>query len=163
MPSASGVRYDDGIWEWRSKGPNGFLVDLQNHVVVANDCRERTTGSTSTQEQKGQAVITGTVTYLQRVALPPNAVVEVQLADVSKQDVAAMVIASQTIETKGAQVPIPFELSYDPAQIEEGMSYAVSARITIDGKLARISTTRNSVLTRGAPTTGIEIIVSPAR
>jgi len=82
---------------------------------------------------------------------------------VSKQDVAATVIASQTIETKGAQVPIPFELVYDPARIEERMDYAVSARITIDGKLAWISTTRNPVLTRGAPTTGIEIKVEPVR
>jgi putative lipoprotein len=96
---------------------------------------------------------------LPRIALPPNAVVEVTLADVSKQDVAATVIASQTIETKGVQVPIPYELTYDPSTIDPRFTYAVSARITVDGKLAWISTTHNSVLTRGAPVTGVEIIV----
>lgn len=160
VPSASGIRYDDGIWEWRSKGPNGFLVDVQNNVVVANDCRERASDGAPGQPVN-RAVMTGTVTYLQRVALPPNAVIEVQLADVSKQDVAATVIASQTIRANGAQVPIPFELVYDPAQIDPRMEYAVSARITVSGELAWISTTRNRVLTRGAPATGIEIIVEP--
>ncbi|BCX04879.1 MAG: hypothetical protein KatS3mg053_2817 [Candidatus Roseilinea sp.] len=160
VPSASGVRYDDGTWEWRSKGPNGFLVDVQNNVVVANDCRERASDGAPGQPVN-RAVMTGTVTYLQRVALPPNAIIEVQLADVSKQDVAATVIASQTIQANGAQVPIPFELVYDPAQIDQRMEYAVSARITVDGKLTWISTTRNRVLTRGAPATGIEIVVKP--
>lgn len=59
------------------------------------------------------------------------------------------------------QVPIPFELVYEPAQIDQRMEYAVSARITVGGELAWISTTRNRVLTRGAPATGIEIIVEP--
>jgi uncharacterized lipoprotein YbaY len=158
----SGFRYDDGVWAWSGKGDTASLIDVKSNVVVADNCRARATDSSSASEEK-QAVITGTVTYLQRVALPPNAIVEVRLADVSKQDVAATVIASQTIETKGAQVPIPFELVYDPARIEERMDYAVSARITIDGKLAWISTTRNPVLTRGAPTTGIEIKVEPVR
>ncbi len=160
VPSASGIRYDDGIWEWRSKGPNGFLVDAQNNVVVANDCRERASSGTPVQPEN-RAVITGTVTYLQRVALPSDAIIEVQLADVSKQDVAATVIASQTIRANGAQVPIPFELVYDPTQIDQRMTYAVSARITVGGELAWMSTTRSSVLTRGAPATGVEIIVEP--
>jgi uncharacterized lipoprotein YbaY len=108
-------------------------------------------------------VLTGTVTYRARIALPPNAIVQVQLADVSRMDVAATVIASQTIETKGKQVPIPYELKYDPAKIDPRMTYAVSARITIDGKLAWINDTRYPVLTREAPVTGVEIVVIPVK
>jgi uncharacterized lipoprotein YbaY len=107
------------------------------------------------------AVLTGTVTYRQKIALPDNAIVEVTLADVSRADAAATVIATQTIETLGAQVPIPFELTYDPAAIDPRMTYAVSARITVDGKLTWINDTRYSVLTRDAPVTGVDIVVIP--
>jgi uncharacterized lipoprotein YbaY len=105
--------------------------------------------------------VTGTVTYLQRIALPPDAVITVQLADVSKQDVAAEVISTQTIESGGNQVPFPYTLPYDPARIVEGFDYAVSARIESGGKLLFISTQRYAVITKGNPTENVEVIVQP--
>ncbi|MBX3012741.1 MAG: YbaY family lipoprotein [Caldilineaceae bacterium] len=109
------------------------------------------------------AVLTGTVTYLQRIALPAGAVIEVQLQDVSKQDVAATVMASQTITTSGENVPIPFALTYDPAQIDERFTYALSARITVEGQLRWINTDHIAVLTQGAPMTDVEVLVRPAQ
>ncbi len=53
--------------------------------------------------------VTGTVTYLQRIALPPDAVVTIRIEDVSKADAPAEVIGEQVIQTEGAQVPIPFQ------------------------------------------------------
>jgi uncharacterized lipoprotein YbaY len=104
-------------------------------------------------------VLTGTVTYLQRIALPPDAVIDVQLQDVSLQDVPATVIAAERYVAEGRQVPIPFELTYDPAGIDPKHAYAIAARITVDGKLRWINTQRYPVLTGGAPVTGVEIIV----
>ena len=104
-------------------------------------------------------MLTGTVTYLQRIALPPNAVIDVQLQDVSLQDVPATVIAAERYVAAGRQVPFPFELTYDPAGIDPKHTYAVAARITVDGKLRWINTQRYPVLTGGAPVTGVEIIV----
>jgi len=103
--------------------------------------------------------LNGTVAYLQRIALPPNAIIEVSLQDVSKMDAPAEVLDSVQIPSAGRQVPIPFTLRYDPAQIDERFTYTVSARITVDGVLTWISTTQNPVLTRGAPTDNVEIIV----
>jgi uncharacterized lipoprotein YbaY len=103
--------------------------------------------------------LNGTVTYRQRIALPPNAIVEVSLQDVSKMDAPAEILDSVKIPTAGRQVPIPFTLRYDPAQIDEKYTYTVSARITVDGALMWVSTTQNPVLTRGAPTDNVEIIV----
>ena len=103
--------------------------------------------------------LNGTVAYLQRIALPPNAIIEVSLQDVSKVDAPAEVLDSVKIPSAGRQVPIPFTLHYDPAQIDERYTYTVSARITVDGVLTWISTTQNPVLTRGAPTDNVEIIV----
>lgn len=97
------------------------------------------------------ARVTGTVTYLQRVALPPTAVVRVQLVDVSRADAEAVVLGEQVLNPGGKQVPFAFEIPYDPAQIEANHTYAVQARIEDGGKLRFISDRRYAVITRGAP------------
>jgi heat shock protein HslJ len=108
-------------------------------------------------------VLTGTVTYLQRIALPSGSVIEVQLQDVSRADAAAQIIASQTITTAGENVPIPFTLTYDPAQIDPRYTYALGVRITNDGQLRWITAEHTPVLTGGAPMTGVEVVVQPAQ
>lgn len=106
--------------------------------------------------------LTGTVTYRERIALDPGAVIEAQLLDVSKADAPAEVITTQTIHADGKQVPIPFELAYDPAKIDERLSYAVKAQILVDGELRWISQQAYPVLTQGNPTSDVEIVVSRA-
>lgn len=112
-------------------------------------------------KEPAKAAVTGEVTYFQRIALPPDAVVTVRLQDVSRMDVAAVLIAEQVIETGGRQVPIPFELNYDPATIDDRMAYSVSARIEQGDKLLWINDTHHPVITRGAPTSGIQLKVVP--
>lgn len=84
------------------------------------------------------------------MALTPEAVVEVKLLDVSVADAAAIVISEQIIKPKH-QVPIPFELSYDPADIDERMTYAVRAMIRERGRLMFTTDRSYRVLTRGNP------------
>jgi putative lipoprotein len=107
------------------------------------------------------SAVSGTVTYLQRSALPPTAVIEVQLQDVSRADAPAEVIATQTIEANGQQVPFPYELKYDPAKIDPAHRYAVRATIKDGDQLLFTSTTSYPVITNGAPTSNVEIIVEP--
>lgn len=107
--------------------------------------------------------VTGTVTYLQRIALPPDAVVTVRIEDVSKADALAEVMGEQVIQTKGAQVPIPFSVPYDPDKIIDNHTY--SLRVWIEdgtGKLLFINDTSIPVITNGNPTLDIEVIVVPA-
>lgn len=108
-----------------------------------------------------QASVTGTVTYRQRIALPDNAIVQVQLLDVSRQDAAATVLGEQTITPNGKQVPFEFEIPYDPAQIQAGHSYAVQARITVGGQLRFVNTSSYPVITNGNPNQ-IEVLVNSA-
>jgi uncharacterized lipoprotein YbaY len=107
------------------------------------------------------SAVTGIVTYLQRSALPPTAVIEVQLQDVSRADAPAEVISTQTIEANGQQVPFPYELKYDPTKIDPAHRYSVRATIKDGGQLLFTSTTINPVITNGAPTSNVEIIVKP--
>jgi putative lipoprotein len=105
--------------------------------------------------------VTGTVTYLVRSALPPDAVGNVQLQDISLADAPAIIISEQEFATEGKQVPFPYELPYDPAQIQSNHRYAVRAQITLAGKLLFTSTQAYLVITGGNPTKDIEIIVQP--
>lgn len=109
-----------------------------------------------------EATVTGTVTYLQRIALPSDAVVTVRIEDVSKADAVAEVIGEQVIQTEGKQVPIPFEVPYDAGQIDDRFSYSLRVRIEDSaGKLLFINDTSVPVITRGNPTQDIEVIVVP--
>ena len=108
------------------------------------------------------ATVTGTVSYLEKVALPAGAVVEVKLLDLSEQDIDGQVLADQTITTKGENVPIPFSLSYNPSDIDDTRTYSVGARIFIDGDLAWVSTQNYPVITNGYPNTA-DVFVTDVR
>lgn len=90
-----------------------------------------------------QRTIEGEVLYRERIAMPPDAVVIVQLADVSLADAPARIIAEQTIKPTG-QVPVPFSLSFDEAELKSGRTYALQARINVGDTLWFITDTRNT-------------------
>ena len=96
-------------------------------------------------------MVTGTVAYRERIALPPNASIEVKVQDVSRQDAPAKTVAESVFAAEGKQVPIPFQLSYNPADINMAHTYLVRATINVNGKLMFTTTTQYPVLTQGAP------------
>jgi len=104
--------------------------------------------------------VTGTLTYREDVALPSEGVmVSVKVEDTSKADVAAVTIGEQVIENPAQQVPIPFEVTYDPSDIDERNTYAIRVRIEVDGKLWFLNTSAYQVITRGSPSDGIEVVL----
>jgi putative lipoprotein len=114
-------------------------------------------------KSSNKATVSGTATYLQRIALPPDAVMTTRIEDVSKADAPAEVISEQVIQTQGKQVPIPFEVSYEANQIQENHSYSLRVRIEDGaGKLLFINDTNVPVITRGNPTSDIEVILVQA-
>jgi len=104
--------------------------------------------------------VRGSLTYLQRIALPPRAEISIKLLDVSLQDVAAEVISEQIITTSGEQVPIRFQLRYDPQEIKPNHSYAVQASIRVNDQLTFTTTRRYAVITMGSPLT-VDLILDP--
>lgn len=154
--SADGNRYSDGKVVWWGKGNGGFLQEDApdgNGKMIVKDCM--------LEKPLNAEQVTGTVTYLQRIALPTNAVIQVQLADVSLADAPAKVIAEKSINLGQRQVPVAFSLSVDPAKIDPKHTYAVSAKITVGGELRFISDRSYPVLTKGNPA-HVEIIVRQA-
>lgn len=120
---------------------------------------ETTTGNFMRFAVSG-AEVSGTVTYLQRIALPENAILEVRVQDISLADAPAITIGADTYTVDGAQVPLPYTVYYNPAFVQENRRYSVSARITdAEGKLLFISDTMIPVITNDNPTTDVEIVV----
>jgi len=103
--------------------------------------------------------LNGTLTYRQRIAVPPDTEATVRLVDVSRADAPATVIAETRFETDGRQVPFAFRLEYDPARIDPRMRYAVSGELSAGGRILFLNTTRHSVLTQGAPSDNVEILL----
>lgn len=107
------------------------------------------------------AAVSGTITYRERVALRADAVVVVQLQDVSRADAPGIVIGEQRIDSPG-QVPIRFQIRYDPARIDPERTYAISARILQGDRPLFINDTAYRVITRGNPTQ-VEMLLQLAR
>jgi putative lipoprotein len=120
-------------------------------AVVAGGC-----------DSKGNGMVTGLVTYRLKIALPDDAVVQVQIRDVSLADVVAPLLGEQIIRTEGRQVPIPYVVEYDEGDAVATHQYSVQARIEDGaGTLLFVSDTVNPVITMGNPREDVEIVVVP--
>lgn len=105
------------------------------------------------------ATLSGIVTFQESIALSPDTVLTVHLAEVSRHDAPARVLAEQIISNPGAS-PIPFELAYDPDAIVPSRSYAVHARIEWEGRVLFVNERRYCAITRGCPAR-LEVAVVP--
>lgn len=99
---------------------------------------------TTASSPAAEVMLKGDVFYRERIALPENAALSVQLADVSLADAPAVVIGEQEISPAG-QVPVKFEIKFDDSAIRPNMTYALQARITVDGELWFINDTHHGV------------------
>jgi putative lipoprotein len=131
-------------------------------VLVAVGGSSQTAPSDTSAMPDG--AVTGTVSYMQRIALAPGSVVTVQLQDVSRMDAPAEILSEQVITVADEQQPFAYQLPYSNSQFDEGARLVV--RATIDdpeGNLIFTSDTVTPVITNGAPTENVEIVVVPAQ
>ena len=117
-------------------------------------------GACSTMNTSPHATLDGEVYYLERIGLPTKATLEVSLQDVSLADAPAVTLAKQSGQIKG-QIPLPFHLTYDPAEIKPGHRYAISARIENNGRLLFINTEHNGVDLNAKSLQPIRVRVNP--
>jgi putative lipoprotein len=107
-------------------------------------------GTTACAVRAGyEAVVSGTAYCAECIGMPPDAVFDAILEDISRADTAATEMGRAHLEPAG-EAPFRFEISYDRAAIDARHSYAVRARITRGGELLFVSDTVYPVLTRGA-------------
>lgn len=102
--------------------------------MALSACQPSTTATgPTTQTPAGMATIQGRATYLERMALPPGSVLQVQLLDDQSSDTPNAVLAEQRFE-KLSGPPFDFSLLYDPAHLRDDAQYGLQATLlTADG------------------------------
>ena len=96
--------------------------------------------------------VSGVVTYLERIALPPDARVEVRIRRGER-------LLSRTLISPQGAVPIPFTLSVLPDSAPDTSGYALEASIiAADGPLFAT----NAPTPVAADATGVELLVRPS-
>ncbi|GLI35520.1 YbaY family lipoprotein [Desulforhabdus amnigena] len=137
------------------------IEELTDSVLTLSAPEDYLAGTYSRQRGMGRqserGKVAGTVTFSQRTVLPPQAVLQVSLVDVTRREVPAVPIGTQTV-AHTRHVPISFEVSYDPADIQPNHRYEIEARITVGGKTLFTNTSPHPVLTQGNPDT-VEVVV----
>lgn len=101
-----------------------------------------------------QTVLQGTVFYRERMALPPGAMLEVKLIDISLADAPARVLAETRIPA-AAGGRMRWRLRYNRADILPRRRYALQARITDGDRLLFINMTQHTVFAGGRNRTDI--------
>jgi uncharacterized lipoprotein YbaY/heat shock protein HslJ len=93
--------------------------------------------------------VSGTATYLARIAMPPEAVLTVRIEDVSIADRVAPVLAEVREPFGARQVPIPFALQVPRAKIDPKARYSLRAEISVGGQKRFVTDRDLPVLTQG--------------
>jgi uncharacterized lipoprotein YbaY len=139
------------------------VITRDNPRSDVNIVVEPVGGTASTTPSQPTGVITGTVTYLERIALPEDAQIEIILVDTSATELAAQLGGQQLISANGKQVPIAYQLEYPSEQIDPAHVYTLQARITLGNQPLFDTPVPIPVLTAGSPVTGVEIVVQPVQ
>jgi uncharacterized lipoprotein YbaY/heat shock protein HslJ/uncharacterized lipoprotein NlpE involved in copper resistance len=91
-----------------------------------------------------------TARYPDKIALPPDAVVRIELMDVSRADAPSVLVAAVEAAGGGLVSPMRFHLHYPRSAIDPRMSYSVAASVSIGQRLWMRTTRHTAALTRGA-------------
>lgn len=102
------------------------------------------TTSMPTSSIAAEKTVSGKIVYRERIALPPEANLTVQLSDISLADAPAKTIGEARIEQVQGS-PIPFAISFDTDQIQPGHTYALQARIAAGDTLWFVNDERHTI------------------
>jgi uncharacterized lipoprotein YbaY/heat shock protein HslJ/uncharacterized lipoprotein NlpE involved in copper resistance len=94
--------------------------------------------------------VTGTAGYRERIVLPPGAVFEAVLEDVTA-DGPAVELGRATIKDPGSP-PFEFEIDFDPAAIDPAHTYSVRTQVSVGRRLIFVSESAAPVLMGDAGT-----------
>jgi uncharacterized lipoprotein YbaY/uncharacterized lipoprotein NlpE involved in copper resistance len=92
--------------------------------------------------------VQGTAMYRERIALPPGAVFEAELQDVSRADAPAEILGRCRLDPAG-EPPFRFVITYDDSAVQAGHRYTVRATVRHQGRLLFTTDRHYAVLDGG--------------
>lgn len=115
-------------------------------------------GCSTSRPAERVGVVMGTVTYRERMMIPPNTTLRVVLEEVSRADAPAKVVAESSQSVSNGP-PYAFELRFPNADINPSGRYNVRAWLLVGGKAWFTSADAVPVLTDGHGDV-VEVVVS---
>lgn len=157
VPAPTGALYRNETIRLHTKDDVAAFEDGKGNV---RRCQRGTAAPQSTAPSTPAASsfidISGQVSYLSRIALPPDAVLIVRIQDTAR----ALTLAEQRIALSGQQVPIAFQTTIDRDLIGKKARIVVTARIERRGKPLFISDRITPTLEPGQPRP-LDILLKP--
>lgn len=98
------------------------------------------------------AKVSGTIALNDRRALSPNATVNVELREIVRPEAPPVTLASAKV-TETRKYPLPFEIEFDPMQIDSRRNYVVYANVVENNRTVYESTEQYRVLNPTQPKT----------
>jgi putative lipoprotein len=127
-----------------------FILIILSATVALAGCGSST----------NKAAVTGVIAHTHPMTLPVGYVVTVQIEDTTKADAPGKKIAEQVIKSQGEELPMPFEVVYDPGKTNASHTYSVRVKIEDSaGKMLYTNNTSVLVITNGNPTQNVDVIV----
>jgi uncharacterized lipoprotein YbaY len=118
-------------------------------------------GNQAQQTPAANATVMGTVNKRDRKALAPSDTIEVRLVDKSSPD---QPVGEQDIHAGGKQLPLPFEIQFNPDQIDSSKVYLIQVQIVkSSGDVLYTASAEYPVITQGNPTSNVDVFVEPVQ
>ena len=102
------------------------------------------------------ATLSGQASYRERMMLPEDSTLNVSLRDASAENNS---LVAETSVNHVRTTPMPFTLQFDRNSLDEAHRYTLDARVTENGRLLFKTKAPVEVLTQGAPTQNVELLL----
>jgi putative lipoprotein len=139
VPAASGALYRDGNIRLHTKGTDATFEDGKGPLRRCTSGDPPPPAAPAPSAASSFVAIAGSVDYLARGTLPPDAVLIVRIQDTSRAGAPALQLAEQRIELAGRASPIPFQVIVDRDLIGPRARVTAAGRIESRRKLLYIS------------------------
>lgn len=136
VPAASGALYRQEGISLHTQGQEALFTDNKGNT---RQCTQGTATPKPAPTATSSFIdVSGSVTYLARIALPPDAVLIIEVRD-TPRNARPRILAEQRIELAGRQVPIDFSTTIDRDLLGKKARVTVTARIESGGKRRFVS------------------------
>ncbi len=148
VPAASGALYRQEGISLHTQGTEALFTDNKGN---SRHCTQGVPPAKPEPTVTSSFIdVGGSVTYLARIALPPDAVLIIEVRD-TPRNTRPRILAEQRIELAGRQVPIDFSTTIDRDLLGKKARVTVTARIESGGKRRFVSDKPYPALKNGKP------------
>ena len=141
----NGTLYDTSSEFERLADRNGWVM------LLVLDNRNRNLVNLPVQLDSRLSRLTGSIAYRDQYQLPTSAMAIVELKEIVRPGAPMVTLASRRVTNSRGQYPIPFDIDFDPQQIDSRRTYVLTASIVNGAQTIYMMQQPIQVLAPGSP------------